>query len=61
MKVKLLVSRATASGAENRGDEITVDSAEGTRMIEAGQAIAVREGKAPEKAVKPSKHERAAK
>jgi hypothetical protein len=41
MKIKLLVARATASGAENVGDVLTVPDAEAIRMIEAGQAIPV--------------------
>ncbi len=61
MQVKLLVSRATASGSETRGDIVDVDNAEAIRMIEAGQAEAVRSSKAPEKAVKRSKSEKAAK
>jgi len=61
MQVKLLISRATATGAENRGDVITVTDAEAVRMIEAGQAEPVRTQKAPEKAVKRSKAERATK
>ena len=52
MQVKLLVSRATASGSETRGDIVDVDNAEAIRMIEAGQAEAVRSSKAPEKAAK---------
>ena len=60
MKIKLLVARATATGAENRGDEIEVGDAEAIRMIEAGQAEPVR-GAAPERAIKPAKAERAAK
>ena len=60
MKIKLLVARATANGAENRGDVIDVPDAEALRMIEAEQAVAVRES-APERAVKPVKFERAVK
>ena len=60
MKIKLLVSRATATGAENRGDVIDVPDAEALRMIAAEQAVAVRES-APERAVKPVKFERAVK
>lgn len=41
MKVRLLVSRATAHGPQNRDDEIEVSAAEGLRMIEAGQAVAL--------------------
>lgn len=61
MKIKLLQARATATGAENRGDVIEVDSGEAVRMIEAGQAEAVRSAVKPEKAVKPSKVEKASK
>jgi hypothetical protein len=60
MKIQLLVARATATGAENRGDVIEVPQAEALRMIEAGQAVAVRSAE-PERAVKASKAERAAK
>ena len=60
MQVKLLVARATATGAENRGDVIDVADAEAIRMI-AEQAEPVRSGKAPEKAVKRSKTEKARK
>lgn len=60
MKIELLVSRVTATGAENRGDQIEVPDAEAIRMIEAGQAVAVRS--APiEKAVSKAKSEKAAK
>lgn len=55
MKIKLLVSRATASGAQAIGDEIDVDRATAIRMIEAGQAAPVRSAPPPEKAVKRSK------
>lgn len=50
MKIKLLVSRATNDGAENRGDIIEVSAAEAESMIAAGQAELVR-GAAPERAV----------
>lgn len=59
MKITLLVSRADASGAQNRGDMIDVGEAEAIRMIEAGQAEPVR-GEAPERAIKRPKVERAA-
>lgn len=42
MKIRLLVARASADGAQNRGDEIEVSANEGARMIEAGQAEIVR-------------------
>jgi len=61
MKVKLLVARADASGAQNRGDVIDVSNAEAVRMIQAEQAEAVRGQKSPEKAVKRSKSETASK
>lgn len=61
MKVKLLVARATATGAENRGDVVEVSDAEAVRMIKAEQAEAVRAVKTPEKAVKRLKAERATK
>lgn len=60
MKVKLLVSRATATGAENRGDVIEVDDAEAVRMIEAEQAEPVRSA-GTEKAVAKPKAEKAVK
>lgn len=50
MKIKLLVSRAHADGAQNRGDEIEVSSDEAKRMIEAGQAEPVRGYTKPQKA-----------
>lgn len=59
MKITLLVSRATANGSENRGDVIEVSDAEAIRMIEAGQAVAVRSVE-PEKAVNRAKSEKAA-
>lgn len=61
MKVELLVPRATATGAENRGDVIDVDAAEGKRMIEAGQAVLVRSAAKAEKTVPQSKAEKAKK
>lgn len=60
MKIELLVARATASGAQNRGDVIEVESDEAARMIEAGQAAPVRAAPA-EKAVSRSKPERSSK
>lgn len=60
MKIKLLMARATATGSEDRGDVIEVSSAEGARMIDAGQAVPVR-AKSPEKAVKTSAAEKASK
>jgi hypothetical protein len=58
MKIELLVARAGPSGSQNRGDVIDVSDAEAIRMIEAGQAVAVRSAK-PETAVKPSRAEKA--
>ena len=59
MKIRLLVSRAGADFAQNRGDEIDVSAKEGQRMIAAGQAELVRDVKierarksAPEKTAK---------
>lgn len=59
MLVKLLVSRATNDGAQNRGDDIEVSAEEGQSLIDAGQAELVRaagvertvgRGKKPERA-----------
>ena len=61
MKVRLLVSRVSANGAENRGQEIEVSDAEAIRMIEAGQAEAVRAVKAERATAKPAKVEKATK
>jgi hypothetical protein len=55
MKIKLLVARASATGAQNRGDEIEVSSDEAKRMIEAGQAEPIRQSKPLEKAVRNKK------
>ncbi len=60
MKIKLLVPRATAKGAENRGDVIDVENAEAVRMIDAGQAEPVRAA-SPEKAVSRTRSEKAKK
>lgn len=46
MKLRLLVSRADARTAYAPGDEIDVPAAEARRMIDAGQAVPVRAGKA---------------
>jgi hypothetical protein len=59
MKIKLLVSRAGIGFAQNRGDVIDVEAAEGARMVEAGQAEIVREA-VVERAVRPAKAEKAA-
>jgi hypothetical protein len=61
MRVRLLVSRAVIGEPQNMGDEITVPDDEAVRMIEAGQAEPVRAKKAPEKATKRRKAERASK
>jgi F0F1-type ATP synthase membrane subunit b/b' len=61
MKIQLLQSRATATGAENRGQIIEVSDAEAVRMIEAGQAKPVREERKAEKAVKKPSPEKASK
>jgi hypothetical protein len=61
MRVRLLTARATAQGSQNRLDEIEVGDAEAVRMIAAGQAEAVRVANKPEKAVRRSKAEKAAK
>lgn len=57
MNIKLLTSRAGADFVQNTGDEITVSDAEAIRMIEAGQAVAVRQLKT-EKATRSSKKAR---
>jgi hypothetical protein len=60
MQVKLLVSRATNDGTQNRGDIIEVSAAEAEAMIAADQAELVRDA-APERAVgRGKKPERAA-
>ena len=60
MKIKLLVSRASATGAENRGDVIDVSADEARRMVEAGQAEFLRAVE-PEKAVSKKRTEKARK
>ena len=50
MQVELLIARATATGAQNRGDIVTVSTDEAKRMIEAGQAKPVRGNEKPETA-----------
>ena len=53
MKVKLIVPRAGVGFSQNVGDIIDVEAKEGARLIEAGQASAVRASKKKvEKAVK---------
>jgi len=61
MLVKLLIARATATAAQNRGDVVEVSNDDGARMIQAEQAEAVRSERRPEKAVKRSKAEKATK
>lgn len=61
MQIKLLISRAAATGAQNRGDVIDVEEAEAIRMIEAEQAEPVRSKPEPEKATKRAKSEKATK
>ena len=61
MQVKLLVSRATATGSENRGATVDVSDAEAIRMIEAGQAEPVRVAREPEKAARKARAEKASK
>lgn len=55
MQVRLLIPRATATGAEDRNQVVEVSDDEAVRMIEAGQAEVVRAEKAPEKAVRKGK------
>lgn len=59
MKVELLQPRASAIGAQNRGDIIDVSEAEAKRMIQAGQAMPVRSGSKPETATPKRKAEKA--
>lgn len=60
MKIKMLVSRSGADGAVDAGQEIEVPDAEAIRMIEADQAVAIREQK-PQRAVKKPTAEKATK
>lgn len=60
MKVKLLTARASAQGAQNRGDVVEVSNAEAARMIEAGQAEPIRSMKS-ETATRKPKSEKAVK
>ncbi|MZR14231.1 hypothetical protein GQE99_14505 [Maritimibacter sp. DP07] len=57
MKVKLLIARASADGAQNRGEVVDVPDATAKRMIEAQQAVPVR-GEPREKAVPKKKAEK---
>lgn len=52
MQVEMLISRAGPGGVANRGDIIEVGKEEAVRMIEAGQAIPVRDERKVEKAVR---------
>jgi len=61
MQIKLLIARATATGSQNRGDVIETSNAEAVRMIQAGQAEAMRTAAEPERAVRRSKSEKATK
>lgn len=61
MKIELLTARASAGGAQNRGDVIEVSEAEAARLIEAGQAIPVRSSGKPETATPKRKAEKASK
>ena len=58
--VKLLVCRSGIDGAFNVGDTITVSPAEAQRMVDAGQAVLVRQV-APEKATSKRSYEKASK
>lgn len=60
MKVKLLVSRCGAKGAQNVGEEIDVSADEAERMVAAGQAEIVRKSK-PQNTSRRVRAEKAAK
>ena len=60
MKIKLLVARASATGAENRGDVIDVSADEAGRMVEAGEAEFLRTVE-PEKTASKKRTEKARK
>lgn len=59
MLVKLLVSRATNEGAQNRGDEIDVSVEEAESLVAAGQAEIVRDAPVERAAGRGPKPERA--
>lgn len=59
MKVKLLVSRATNDGAQNRGDEIDVSVEEADALVAAGQAELLRDAPAERASGRGPKPERA--
>lgn len=61
MEVRLLISRAAATGSQNVGDIVEVSEAEAARMIEAGQAAPVERAPKAERAVSKAKPEKAAK
>jgi hypothetical protein len=60
VKVKLFVSRAGAGGVQLAGEVIDVSADEAKRLVEAQQGELIRSNK-PERAVKRSKAEKAAK
>jgi len=60
MLIKLLVSRASHEQVWNRGDELEVEDAEAIRMIEAEQAVPVRDTGGVETAVAAPRKRRAA-
>jgi len=60
MLIKLLVSRASHEQVLNRGDEIEVEDAEAIRMIEAEQAVPVRDAGGVETATASPRKRRAA-
>ena len=51
MKVELLVARSGPTINQNVGEQITVGEDEGKRLIEAGQAVAVKESGRSKKGV----------
>jgi hypothetical protein len=59
MKVRLLVSRATNDGAQNRGDEIDVSTEEADALVAAGQAELLRDAPAERATGRGPKPERA--
>jgi len=61
MIVELLTARATAKGPENVGDVIEVSDQEGARLIDAGQAKAVKRTKTRRTAVAADVSEKAVK
>lgn len=61
MQIKLLVSRATITGSQSRGEIIDVAQEEAERMIDAGQAELVRNAPPSENTSKASRKEKAKK